>query len=186
MIRGLTMRFRRTTILAMLLVAAAVAALAAYVRLESARTGAVAAERDLIASRGDLADLARWGTARGGDSRTSASPDDPDLNRRLRSAAAIAGIADQLTSIEPGQPARLRETAYSETPVYLRLTAVSLRQAIVFLHHLSSADAGIRARTIELAAPEESSGPGPVANERWTGDITLGSLTYEPRPAGLP
>ena len=71
--------------------------------------------------------------------RTTAAPvnsADPELNRRLSAAAVAAGISGELASIEPGQPTRVRQTDYTETPVYLRLSAVTLRQLLTFLTDL--------------------------------------------------
>jgi hypothetical protein len=107
----------------------------------------------------------------------------------LRGAATIAGVADQLVSIEPGQPTPLRDSDFSETPVYLRLRALTLRQLVTFLHQLSTGNAGVRAKAIELSPPPDSSAAPTSAaggaDEQWTGDVTLAYLTYTPRPRAV-
>jgi hypothetical protein len=167
-----------TTLLALLLVAAGVLAAFAFMRLQSLHDSASAAQNDLSVCQQDLAELARWQS-----SRTTGAPvnsNDPALNRRLSAAAVSAGISGELASIEPGQPNRVRDTDYTETPVYVRLNAVTLRQVVTFLMDLSAHDAAVRAKTIELSAPQAQP-PSQAAGERWTTDIGLAYQTYAPR-----
>lgn len=167
-----------TTLLTLLLLATGATVAVAFLRLESLHDSAGAAQRDLQVCRSELAELAQWQST-----RTTGAPlnsSDPALNRRLTAAAVAAGISGELASIEPGQPIRLRDTDYSETPVYLRLNAVTLRQVANFLTDLSSHDAAVRAKTIELAIPSAPPQP-PSTVERWTTDIALAYQTYSPR-----
>lgn len=169
---------RLTMLLSLLLLLAGASAILTFMRLENAHEGASAAQRDLAVCRIDLAELAQWQSTRTTGAPVNSS--DPALNRRLTSAALTAGISGELASIEPGQPLRLRETDYTETPVYLRLNAVTLRQVGNFLTDLSSHDAAVRAKTIELTPPQAPP-QTPSASERWTTDIGLAYQTYSPR-----
>jgi len=167
-----------TALLIALLVVGAAASLWAFVRLQGAREAATAASRDLVECRADLADLAKW---QGG--RTTIAPldaKDPELNRRLSAAAVAAGISGELASIEPGQPARVKDTDYTETPVFLRFGAVTLRELAGFLSDLSAGDAAVRTKTIELSVPAPDAA-GHRPGELWTSDVALGYLTYAPR-----
>jgi hypothetical protein len=178
---------QRTQLLIVLLLIAGVAAVLGYAQLERSRDAAVRSAADLADCRQQLADLARW---RGQSNAASATPDDPELNRSLRSAATIAGVADQLISIEPGQPTPVRDSDFSETPVYVRLRALSLRQLVTFLHQLSTSNSSVRAKSIELSPPLDAPATPTMTagdDEQWTGDVTLAYLIYTPRPrAGTP
>jgi len=172
-------RVQITNLLVLLVLCGAGLAVFALLRLGSARDEADRSQRDLAVCRADLADVAHW---RAG--RTTAAPvnsADPELNRRLSAAAVAAGISGELASIEPGQPARVRQTDYTETPVYLRLNAVTLRQLLTFLTDLSAHDAAMRPKAIELAPPAAPPANQPPAPELWTTDVTLAYLTYAPR-----
>jgi hypothetical protein len=153
--------------------------------MEQSQDAAIRSAADLATCRQQLADLAKW---RGRSNAASTRPDDPALNRSLRSAATIAGVGDELLSIEPGQPSPLRDSDFSETPVYLRMRGLTLRQLVTFLHQLSESNTNVRAKSIELSPPEGQPTPTPAGDaEQWTGDVTLAYLAYTPRPrAGTP
>jgi hypothetical protein len=173
-------RAKVTALLVLLLLCAAALVIFAMLRLSGARDDAARSAGDLAICRADLADLARW-RAR----RTTAAPlsaADPELNRRLSAASVAAGISGELASIEPGQPNRVRDSDYTETPVYVRLEAVTLRQLVTFLGALTASDAAVRPKSIELATPAAPpSGSASAAGELWTTDLTLAYLTYAPR-----
>jgi hypothetical protein len=172
-------RVQVTTLLVLLLLCSLVLAVVSLFRLTGAREDADQSERDLAVCRADLSDLARWRSV-----RTTGAPvnsADPELNRRLSAAAVAAGIPGELASIEPGQPNRVRETDYTETPVYLRLNAVTLRQLLTFLTDLSASDAAVRPKSIELATPAALPANPQSPGELWTTDVTLAYLTYAPR-----
>jgi hypothetical protein len=175
---------QRTKLLALVALAAAVLAAFAYGWQDNRRVAAEGAQRDLAITAQDLADLARWNAGAGTDATLTA--DDPELNRRLRTAAVAAGVPDQLSSIDPGQPRQIPQSDYSETLVFLRLNSVTLRQLVTFLHGLSAADSSVRTKSLELAPP--AAGVQPVAggetgapDDQWTADVTLAYLTYSPR-----
>jgi hypothetical protein len=171
-------RVQVTTLLVLVLLCAAVFLIFAMLRLAGARDDAAGSTGDLVICRADLADLARW-RAR----RTTAAPlsaADPELNRRLSAASVAAGIPGELASIEPGQPNRVHDSDYTETPVYVRLEAVTLRQLVNFLSALTASDAAVRPKSIELATPAAPPANASVG-ELWTTDLTLAYLTYAPR-----
>lgn len=178
---------RRTALLSLLAIAGVATACVAYSRLENQRQNAVAAQHEMTACLADLKDLSIWQTG-GAQPAAPADANDPELNRRLHTAASVAQIPDQLVSIDPGQPRRVRDTDYTETFVGLRLNRVTMRQLVSFLHYLSAHDASVRARSIELAppgaaesagAPLQAASKGPA--EYWTADVMLAYLSYAPR-----
>ena len=176
------MESRRTQLLIALLIAAGLAAAVAYSWQQKRQEAAEASLRDLEVCNADVADLARWNSGPTSDAPLTA--DNPELNRRLHEAAAEAGMPDELASIDPGQPRQIRETEYSETPVFLRLNSVTVRQFVTFLHSLSAHDPGVRTKSIELGSP---GGPAPGrGSESWTADVTLAYLSYSPRPRPNP
>jgi hypothetical protein len=169
---------QRTPFLAILLLLAVAAALYAYFHFDAARDAAAHSAADLSTCRVLLADLSQQ---RAGDA--TPAEDEPELNRALRSAATVAGVGDRLVSIEPGQPTSLRDSDFSETPVYLRLRAATLRQLVTFLLNLSGSTSGMRPKSIELSPPAvPASEVIGSEEERWTADVTLALLSYTPRP----
>lgn len=168
-----------SALLALLLLCAGILAVFALMRLTSAQENAAQSASDLAVCRADMADLVKWQAH-----RTTAAPlsaADPELNRRLSAASVAAGISGALASIEPGQPGRVRDTDYTETPVYVRLDAVTLRQLLVFLSSLTVSDTAVRPKSIELATPATPAGNTAGSGELWTTDLTLAYLTYAPR-----
>ena len=172
------METRRTHLLIALLVATALASGAAWSWQEKRRQAAEGSFRDLAVCQADIADLARWNAGPTSDAPLTA--DNPELNRRLHEAAIQAGMPEELASIDPGQPRQIRDTEYSETLVFLRLSSVTLRQLVTFLHWLSAHDPGVRTKSIELGST--GSAPTEPANETWTADVSLAYLSYSPRP----
>ena len=175
----------RTTQLLLALVTLSLAcAIVGAVRLNDARRGAIGRADDLARVRGALAEIAQ----KGGRPLTSGSiaSGDPELNRRLRAAAVAAGVADQLTSIEPGQPARLRDGDFVETPVFLRLDATTLRGVVGMLSRLRADDPAITIKSIELSPPPPPTQlASPAAStqpaETWTADLTVAYLAHSPK-----
>src|SRR6185312_1535169 len=84
---------------------------------------------------------------------TPAADGEAQLNQRLRAAALDAGLSDQLLSIEPGQPQQLRDHDLKDTPIFLQLNGVALRQLVAFLRRLTEDDPHIVPRNISLTAP---------------------------------
>ena len=163
-----------TWLLILLLMGVGCLALFAYSQLAAARDNALRAQADLLECSDDLADLAAYGT-----SSAPLAADSPALSAPLGQAANDAGISGKLASVQPGQAQALRESDYTETPVYVRLNSVSLRQTLTFLYNLSSANANVRAKTIELTPDPSTAKAG--GEELWTTDLTLAYLSYTPR-----
>lgn len=172
-----------TRLLIALIVAAGALATLGFGRLQSQRRQALNSEADLQACLADLAAMSP------GVERSALSPQgevDPELNRRLRSAADAAGLADQLASIDPLPPRPLRDTEYDEMLVVLHLNAATVKQVVTFLHQLSATDRAMRTKMIEMATPETAGASGPPAtqpapDELWTTDVTLAYLSFAPR-----
>jgi type II secretory pathway pseudopilin PulG len=161
----------RTSLLVALLIVAAVAALLGASQLQSAKARAQTAAQDLAVCRTYLTDL-RAARSQPSDV-TALSTNGSGINQLLRDAAQQASASSSLTSIEPGQPARIEGTDCDETPVFLRLEGTPMKQLVTFLHTASARDPRARCRSIELSAVD-----GPDA---WTADVTLGYLSYSPR-----
>ena len=163
-------KVRTSLLIALLLVAGITAAMAAS-HLQSARQRAQFAAQDLSVSRQYLADLR---AARSQSPNNNAlSADTGSINQLLRDAAQQAGASSALTSIEPGQAARIEGTDYDETPIFLRLEASPMKQLVTFLHTASARDPRARCRSIELSATDGS--------DAWSADVTIAFLTYSPR-----
>jgi hypothetical protein len=161
----------RTSLLIALLLAAGITAALAAARLQNARQRAQFASQDLALSRRYLADLRA--THSQPSDNTTRSTSAGSINQLLRDAALQASASSSLTSIEPGQPARIEGTDYDETPIFLRLEASPMKQLVTFLHTASARDPRARCRSIELSAADGS--------DAWSADVTLGYLSYSPR-----
>jgi hypothetical protein len=167
---------RRTRLLVVLLAASACAAVAAHARLRAARAGAVHARESLGIATRQLDELHRWRT--GAEATKAVEPDTSQLTRVLREAATRAGATDKLASIEPGPPARTAGGDYAQTPVFLRLERLSLKQLTLSLHHLAQLDPASRAQGIELSASGTEG-----QTELWNADVTISYLTFAPGDA---
>ena len=177
------MQKQRTQLLMLFVVLSAIAAGFAYVRMDRQRDAALAAERDLQAVHRDLADIVR---ARGGERIMVGRLDNSDLNRRLTTAAAQAGIADKLDMIEPAPESHIGSSDYAELPVMLHLKDVTLQQLTMFLQNLAATDPGSRAKSIELQPPESAPGVATTAKpneELWAAALTIAYLRYSPKEA---
>jgi len=175
-----------TKLLLLLVLAAGAASALAYSRLATARDRAALREHDLAICTTDLSAIA---SASGQGIVVRPGVDDPELNRRLRAAATIAGVRNELASIDPGPARQVRDTDYDETVVYLRLDNVTLRQLVTFLHQLSSRDKALRTKSLQLAPPAPTgiartqgatTSLKQESGELWSADVTLAFLSYSP------
>src|SRR4051812_31863368 len=130
--------------------------------------------KDLADCRADLAFLKNHGR---GAVASNGAPNLPEINRRLRDAAVAVQAADKLSSIEPGQPARIENSDYTELPVFVHFEPLTLKQIGTMLHSMS--DSASRAKSIELSTP-----PGEENSNLWTADVTMAYLMYSPRASG--
>jgi hypothetical protein len=173
---------RTTALLGVLVVAAAGACLLGGLWLSGKRSAAQIAADNLAAAQSDLEAIRRMRMAPGQSVATAL--DAPEVSKRIRQAATAAGL-DEPSSIEASPPARLGTTDYTETPVYLGLEPLTLKQLVTFLHHLCQLDPAARVRQIELSTPEPGTGAAaPATNQEedvWTAGVAVGYLTYSPR-----
>jgi hypothetical protein len=158
------MKSSRTNLLAALVIVASVCAAVGYARLQTARAGALSAQRDLIECRDDLDALSSAGATR---AVAAAAPDQSQLDRLLNQAASEAGT--KLSGIEPGMTDREGNGDVVETSVFVRLDALTLRQLVTFLHSLSQYDSAARAKLIELATPQAQES----SSDAWAADVTI-------------
>jgi hypothetical protein len=169
---------RRTLLLSLLIVACGLTAAVAGVRLADLRESATTATAGVAEAKRALDDLRRWRTSPGRAAPVLA--DAPELTRRLREAATVAGLSEPPGS-EPDNPKPLADTDYSEMLVYLRFQPLTLRQLTTFLHALARIDPSSRAKTIELRPPDASAPAAAPGEELWVADVAVGYLTYTPR-----
>lgn len=174
---------RRTLLLSALLLATALSAAVAYARMAKFKDDARAARADAETVGQMLDDIRRWRTSPG--RAAAVSVETPQLNARLREAATAAGLPD-VPGSEPGTPARLAASDYSEMPVYLDLGTVTMRQLTTFLTALARVEPSSRVKSIELTDPKQSGVPVPAATgqpaeEVWQTGVTVGYLTYTPQ-----
>lgn len=166
---------RLTQLLILLLIASAIAAAASWSVLDSHRRYADESRKNCAIC---LTELAAIG-ARTTTTDNAPAPDDLAINRRLRGAAVAAHLSNQLVSIEPGAAAHLPDSDFTQTPIYLRLNAVSLQQLVGFLYELSVTDNSLRTGDIELSPPLAAPPAGTSPAEVWTADVTLDYLAYQ-------
>jgi hypothetical protein len=172
------MKNRATFILVLILLASLLAAALAFAQMNHHRSAAQKQQSDLHESLRLLSDLeSNKSPARFISTRLDGS----DLNRRIRDAATAAGISQNLSSVEPNRPVRVRDSDYNELMVFLRFENVSVRQLSTFMHRLSTVDPACRIKSIELDSPAD-----PADTTNWTSDLTLAYLTYSPRDKNQP
>ena len=164
---------RSTRLLAALLVVAALCCVAAFARLSRSARAANDAAGAFAQSQGKLKQLASRPVLGAGDHANA----NAQINRHLRDAAAAAGVADRLVSIEPGEPNQVAGTDYQEMLVFLRLESIPLRQLVTFLHAHAAAEAASHAKTIELSTPRHQG-----SDDVWLADVTLAYTSYVTQP----
>ena len=172
------MSARTTHLLLIAGVLALAVAIIAIVRMTEARAAAAARQHELERARVVLADLAR---APSGALASAPTSNDPQITRRLRAAAASAGVAEAFSSVEPGQPTRLRDTDFVETPVFIRIDPATLRQLATMLTNLCAGDRSIQVKSIELGPPPAANAAAASVEETWTADLTVNYLIHSPR-----
>ena len=177
------MTARTTKLLAMLVAVSLAAAVVACVHLRDVRASAAGQAEDLRRVEQMLSEIAaHGGGGAGGAATASAGSNDSALGRRLHAAAVAAAVVDRMTSVEPGQPARVRDSDFVETPLYVRLDGVSLRDTVSMLTSLCAANPNVGVKSIELSPPATSAIPSTQpSGEAWTADLTIVGMTYSPK-----
>ncbi len=98
-----------------------------------------------------------------------------ELGRRIEAASRQVGLGkDALEGVLPQAPRRLGNTPYVQKPTVLAIRGVTLRQAALFLHHLT-AESGLSVRDLRLRIPH-----GDVPRDVWDAEATLTYLMYVP------
>jgi len=145
-----------------------------YRHMATQRESAVTAETDLAECK-DLRDRIqrfRQGPAMAAEHEKL----DAETSSTIETAAQSAGIpAGNLVSISPEPPVRVGETAYKERPTGVLLNKVTLSQVVALLHGLMRAEPGLNVKSIRLSAGREDD-----AGDRWTAELTLTYLIYDP------
>ncbi len=94
----------------------------------------------------------------------------------IERAARAAGVSpDRLLRISPEPAQRVGDSVYKEKPTRVSLKDVTLKQLVTLVHGLTSADAGLRVKSILLHAPNQED-----PSDSWTAEVVLAYLIYEP------
>ena len=149
-------------------------------RLANARRAALAAEENLAACRGMVAQIGRHNQrpAMASDHERLAA----ETTGRIERAAKAARVdARSLVRITPEPARRVGDTAYKEKPTSVLLKGVTLKQLVGLMHRLSSDRRGLAARSIRIAAPRAED-----TGATWNAELTLTYLIYDPPRTGNP
>ncbi len=93
----------------------------------------------------------------------------------IENAAKAAGIsAESISRITPEPPRRIDDTIYKEKPTQVLLRRITLKQLTALTHGLLNVETGLRAKSIRLSAPRNE------ADDRWTAELVLTYLIYDP------
>ena len=169
---------RQTFLLALLLVTAFLFGGFCHRRMMRLQEEAQTAHDNLISARANLAEIHRWKSSPG--RAAAVAMEAPQLSAKLRQAALAAGLGDAPGS-EPGTPAQLAGTDYSELPVFLRFEPLTIKQLTAFLITLSSIDPSARSTVIELTPPEPGISHAAPGEELWSAGVEVDYLTYSPQ-----
>jgi hypothetical protein len=172
---------RQTFLLTLLLVTAFLFGGFCHRRMMRLREDAQIARENFERARAAMAEIHRWKASPG--RAAAVAMETPQLSARLREAALAAGLGDAPGS-EPGSPAQLAGTDYSELPVFLRFEPLTLKQLTAFLVSLSRIDPSARATVIELTPPDPAAGRSTSAapgEELWSAGVEVDYLTYLPQ-----
>lgn len=109
--------------------------------------------------------------------------DRPDRDREviglIERSASEAGIErTALARISPEPPRRVADTGYAEHRVQVAMRQVGLGQLLRFLREAADEGRGLRARSIQITAPQGSS-----PNDLWNADTTFAYLSNTASPS---
>jgi hypothetical protein len=169
---------RVLTLLLALAVVLLLATVWGYRYMEEQRLAAAKAESDLADCRIAAGDIRQCRDKPAQAAERERGPG--EMNALIEKAAQASGItvADSLDRITPQSPRPVPDTVYREQPTGVVLRKVTLRQLVPFLHSLLTSGTGLRAKSIHLSAPREEE-----LGDRWTADLLLSYLIYDPSQA---
>jgi hypothetical protein len=96
-----------------------------------------------------------------------------------RAARAATIPLERLIRIAPGSPERIGDSPYKEKPTHVTLKRIGLQQLVTMVHHLSSGERGLHAKSIRIATSDRRD---PEA--LWDADLVVSYLIYDPRTVG--
>lgn len=168
------MNRRMTMLLGVLAAMLAVVAGYSVLELLAARNAALACERDVADCRTLIRQIDAHRRRPSVAAEREKEPD--EISGPIERAARAAGIAsERLVRIVPEPGRRLASTPYVEKPVQVTLKNVPIRQIVGLLDAVTTAQAGLEARSIRLTAPQPED-----AGDSWNVELTLGYLVFEP------
>lgn len=167
---------KRTILLVLLLISAAASTVAAWSRLDSYRSRAAVRREDLSDCRMKFATIDSKSTMTGGT-----AADEVSIDRRLARAATSVSLDQQLASTDFGNAVRISDSNFTQTPVYVRLNAVSMKQMVGFLLELSAKDNAVRTTDIDLTPPLVAAPGRDNGTDLWTADVTLDYVLFSPK-----
>jgi hypothetical protein len=138
------------------------------------RAAAETARKDYLRCRDMADDLKALGPSRDRPAdRTKAAG---EIQGAVERQAKAAGITlDAVIDVSPLPPQRLGDTLYKEQPTTVRLENVSLKNLVTLVHRLADRDNSLYPKSIQIRAPQQQG-----AEERWTTEIILTYLIYDP------
>ena len=146
----------------------------AYGRMCDSRAVTLAAQTDLGECRNVAAKIQRYRhqpTVALQHERLSA-----EITGMVEAAANSAGIAaDKLIRITPEPPRRLEDTVYKEKPTNVLLKDVALKQLVVLLHDLLSAEKGLNDDWLRITASRRDD-----TGDLWSAEFVVTHLIYDP------
>lgn len=154
--------------------------LLAYLELRASQTCARAAADSLAECQAIAADIA---TLRRQPSKVTLQAHSvTELSSQVEQAMKFAQLpANCLVRVDPQPARRMTASDFKEQPTSLELRAVTLKQLIQFLHKLESNGAGLRTKSLQLAASVKIAADG--AAETWNVQVVLTSLIFAPKKA---
>ncbi|MFG0250497.1 MAG: hypothetical protein ACF8OB_16550 [Phycisphaeraceae bacterium JB051] len=106
------------------------------------------------------------------------------LVQHIQSAASQAGMPMQhVQRIRPSSARRIGQSPYVQKPTQLSLQDVTLKNAVSFLHQLSSTQADMQIKSLRMTAPRLQQGviANATTSETWNMEVGLASIAYVPQ-----
>ncbi|MFH5806527.1 hypothetical protein [Alienimonas sp. DA493] len=163
----------------------AVAAVWAGLRASAAAAGAEAAGETLADCRRLAAEI----RALRSDAPTAAPETTAEeaVTERVDRAARAAGLpADAVLDVDPRPARRAGETAYRTRSTGLSLAPLTLPELRRFLEALVEDEPGLTVTSLQLTPPraDRPAGAAAAGPERWSANLALTRLIYDPTTSG--